>query len=304
MLNTLKSATVLNPATGTTTPLLDGLATSRNVVVLLPQVGEFDSYEFCEQLTAVADDLKAAGLGLRVVGVGDADAGKRFEAFVGLPEGVLRVDPQRPCTESSGSTAAPAGAGPSGSRTTRCASYSGRCPAGPGRRRTAQARRRRVVELLINVRGHRCARYVAGDCERLLRRQERAERLRPDAVVSVGDVIEIGPGVGPVKLGPFRYENSWKDETGYQRPVELATVRLRAMVEVLGNWDAYVSDPRYVDVRGATYIVDGDELLYEYKHRGVLTYSATMSRPLSLAPFIGARALNPLGLGDNGVSSA
>ena len=94
VLNTLKSATVLNPSTGTTTPVLDGLATSRNVVVLLPQVGEFDSYEFCEQLTAVADDLKAAGLGLRVVGVGDADAGKRFEAFVGLPEGVLRVEPE------------------------------------------------------------------------------------------------------------------------------------------------------------------------------------------------------------------
>ena len=92
-LNTLKSATAINPATGTATPLLDGLATSRNLVVLLPQVGEFDSYEFCEQLTAVADDLKAAGLGLRVVGVGDADAGKRFEAFVGLPEGVLRVEP-------------------------------------------------------------------------------------------------------------------------------------------------------------------------------------------------------------------
>ena len=59
VLNTLKSASVLNPSTGTTTPLLEGLATSRNVVVLLPQVGEFDSYEFCEQLTAVADDLKA-----------------------------------------------------------------------------------------------------------------------------------------------------------------------------------------------------------------------------------------------------
>ena len=40
VLNTLKSATVLNPATGTPTPLLDGLVTSRNVVVLLPQVDD------------------------------------------------------------------------------------------------------------------------------------------------------------------------------------------------------------------------------------------------------------------------
>ena len=43
VLNTLKSATVVNPATGTPTPLLDGLETSRNLVVLLPQVGEFTS---------------------------------------------------------------------------------------------------------------------------------------------------------------------------------------------------------------------------------------------------------------------
>ncbi|KAH8047437.1 AhpC/TSA antioxidant enzyme [Aureococcus anophagefferens] len=104
---------------------------------------------------------------------------------------------------------------------------------------------------------------------------------RADAAVEAAGFITIGPGVGPVKLGPFAYENSWKDEAGYQRPVELATVRLRHMVEVLGNWDAY------------------------YEHRGVLTYSATMARPLSfLAPYIGAKALNPLGLGDNGLAKA
>ena len=37
----------------------------------------------------------------------------------------------------------------------------------------------------------------------------------------------------------------------------------------------------------------------------MLTYSATMARPLSfLAPYIGAKALNPLGLGDNGLAKA
>ena len=50
--------------------------------------------------------------------------------------------------------------------------------------------------------------------------------------------------------------------------MELATVRLRAMVEVLGNWDAYVSDARYVDCRGATYLLDGDDVLL-YVHAGV-----------------------------------
>jgi hypothetical protein len=43
--------------------------------------------------------------------------------------------------------------------------------------------------------------------------------------------------------------------------------------------------------------------VYEWRTPGVLTYSETMSRPLSfLAPYIGAaKANNPLGLGDNDI---
>lgn len=304
VLNTLKSATVLNPATGAATPLLDGLATSRNLVVLLPQVGEFDSYEFCEQLVAVADDLKAAGLGLRVIGVGNADAGKRFEAFMGLPEGVLRVDPEASVHRELGLHRGPGWSWPDWVSDDALRFILGTLPGGAP---DDEVQLRPVGDAWLNYLLMCAGIGAPGTLPEIARGyfgdKSAPERLAPDAVVSVGDVIEVGPGVGPVKLGPFRYENSWKDESGYQRPVELATVRLRCMVEVLSNWDAYVSDPRYVDVRGATYILDGEEILYEYKHRGVLTYSATMSRPLSfLAPFIGARALNPLGLGDKGVA--
>jgi hypothetical protein len=304
VLNTLKSATVLNPATGAATPLLDGLATSRNVVILLPQVGEFDSYEFCEQLVAVADDLKAAGLGLRVIGVGNADAGKRFEAFVGLPEGVLRVDPEASVHRELGLHRGLGWSWPDWVSDDALRFILGTLPGGAP---DDEVQLRPVGDAWLNYLLMCAGIGAPGTLPEIARGyfgdESAPERLAPDAVVRVGSVIEVGPGVGPVKLGPFRYENSWKDESGYQRPVELATVRLRCMVEVLSNWDAYVSDLRYVDVRGATYVVDGEEILYEYKHRGVLTYSATMSRPLSfLAPFIGARALNPLGLGDNGVA--
>ena len=72
--------------------------------------------------------------------------------------------------------------------------------------------------------------------------------------------------------------------------------------DVLGKLKQ-ASDARFVDYRGATYLFEGEDLLYEYKHRGVLTYSATMPRPLTfLVPYIGAKALNPLGLGDDGVA--
>ena len=73
------------------------------------------------------------------------------------------------------------------------------------------------------------------------------------------------------------------------------------MVEVLEKWDTYVSDPTTIALRGATYLFDeNNDPLYSYRHRGVLTYSETMPRPLSfLAPYIGdAPARNPLGLPD------
>jgi len=126
------------------------------------------------------------------------------------------------------------------------------------------------------------------------------ERLAPDGIVTAG-FVRLGPGVGPVEIGPLRYDNAWKDERGYQRPVELATVRLRAMVEVLSNWGGYVTNPTQIARRGATYVFEPTgEAVYAYKSPGVLTYSESMPRPLSfLAPYIGEeRARNPLGLGD------
>mmetsp|Transcript_37127 Transcript_37127/g.83598 ORF Transcript_37127/g.83598 Transcript_37127/m.83598 type:complete len:326 (+) Transcript_37127:170-1147(+) len=128
------------------------------------------------------------------------------------------------------------------------------------------------------------------------------ERFRDGDVVEAGPVT-IGPGVGPTKVGPVVYDQWFSDERGYQRPVELATVRLRNMVEVLTNWEGYVSDPTAIPLRGATYLFDGEgRELYSYKSRGVLTYSETMPRPLTfLSEYIGEEAArNPLGLPDDG----
>eukprot|EP00956_Cyclotella_meneghiniana_P042006 scaffold248296_cov76-Cyclotella_meneghiniana.AAC.1 len=128
------------------------------------------------------------------------------------------------------------------------------------------------------------------------------ERFREDDVVKAG-FITIGPGVGPVQLGPLRYTQWFADERGYQRPVELATVRLKNMVEVLTKWDVYVTNLLTISQRGGTFLFNEDgEELYSYKSTGVLTYSQSMPRPLSfLAPYIDEKvSMNPLGLLDNG----
>ena len=46
------------------------------------------------------------------------------------------------------------------------------------------------------------------------------------------------------------------------------------MVEVLTKWDRYVTNALTIAQRGGTYLFDGSgETMYEYRHRGVLTYS-------------------------------
>jgi hypothetical protein len=75
---------------------------------------------------------------------------------------------------------------------------------------------------------------------------------------------------------------------GFQRPFELATVRLRNMVEVLGHWRTYVPRDDFLTQRGATYLLEReDSLLYCFQDRGLLGFSATMARPLSfLDPYL------------------
>ena len=53
---------------------------------------------------------------------------------------------------------------------------------------------------------------------------------------------------------------------GFQRPFELATLRLRNMAEVLSHWKTYVPDGVHLTQRGGTFLFNAQgELLYEYR---------------------------------------
>jgi AhpC/TSA antioxidant enzyme len=70
--------------------------------------------------------------------------------------------------------------------------------------------------------------------------------------------------------------------TGFQRPFELATLRLRNMTEVLGHWKTYVPNAAYMTQRGGTFLFDRNgDLLYEHRDKGILGFAAHMSDPLS-----------------------
>lgn len=305
---TLSTCAVVNPKDGSLRPTIDDTLYEKNffgmgskaLVVVMPQLGDFDSTEYAELLVSVLQDLKKARINLRVVGIGNAATAKKFSAFTGLPLDLIRVDPNGRLHELLGCHRGPNWDVPEFVPETFLKWFAAKVGAGTDNDvETARS----VCRSWLNYMAM-CAGIAApGTLREILRGylgdKSAPERLRDDDLVTAGP-ISI-QGVKDVKIGWIEYQSLWKNEKGYQRPAELATVRLRAMVEVLTNFDDYVPDQRYLDWRGATFLFNNDgKVEYMYRDRGVLTYSATMSRPLSfLAPYIGeVRAKNPLGLAD------
>lgn len=299
------ASSLKDPITGKPSPVLSDSSNNKkkSLVVLLPQLGEFDSSEYCEFLIAAEQSLAENDIDLKVIGIGDRTAAQKFCAFTGLSPNVLRIDPGASLHNELGLYAGPNLSIPDGISDVVLKFFLRQLPGGIPDNEN-ELRPAALAWLNYNA---MCAGIGApGTLREILRGYfgdyQAPERFRDDDVVKAG-FIEIGPGVGPTKIGPLSYNQWFSDEKGYQRPVELATIRLKNMVEVLTKWDDYVSNLDTIPQRGATYLFDTDGTeLYSYQSRGVLTYSETMPRPLTfLAPYIGEKvALNPLGLKDNG----
>jgi hypothetical protein len=194
-----------------------GMASGRRrLVVLLPQLGDFDSLEYAQALVPALPQLEAAGIELLAIGIG-ADAGAdRFCAFTGFPRHRLLVDAEPDLHRALGL-------------------YQGlRTPGGPW------------PALLLMCAG----------------------------VGSPGTLAEVWRGYSG-------------DRSALLMPFELATVRLRNMVEVLGAWRTYVPKDDFITQRGGTYLLDSDDqLLYSHQDLGILGFSETMGRPLQFLDFI------------------
>jgi hypothetical protein len=222
-------------------PLLDRLARvpgmgagRRRLVVLMGQLGDFDSLEYAQALAAAMPRLEAAGIGLLAIALGNTRGADRFCAFTGFPRCALLVDEGPKLHQQLGLYAGlqtPGGAWPA---------------------------------LLLMCAG----------------------------VGSPGTLAEVLRGYSGDRQAPPRLQLPLFDLVGrgYQRPFELATVRLQNMVEVLGRWRTYVPTDAYLTQRGGTYVLEADDtLLYSHRDAGILGFSSTMAQPLSfLEPYLAA----------------
>ena len=181
----------------------------RRLLLVLSQLGDFDSVEYAQAVMDQWDQLQGSGVDVRAIGIGDERSGDRFCAYTGFPRERLSVEPQAALHQRLGLYAGAEGfGGPWGNLMAMCA-----------------------------------------------------------GVASPGTLQEVLRGYH----GGGRYLPFW-----------IASIRLRNMIEVLSHWRTYVPDERWMTQRGATFVLSGQgELLYSWRDRGLLGFSASMSEPLA-----------------------
>ena len=229
--------------------VLDGCDTAdRLLMVVLPQLGDFDSLEYAWWLQRDVDRLKETNTIVRAVGIGDRPSGEKFCAYTGFSPASLFVDPTAELHRQLGL-------------------YSGLSLKIP-----ALAPRQNAWLNLILM----CAGLGSPGTLAEVFRGYRGDRKAPQLIAD-NEVVKAGPL--PAFQGSFF---KLAGGSGFQRPFELATLRLRNMTEVLSHWKTYVPNAAYMTQRGGTFLFDRNgDLLYEHLDRGILGFSANMSDPLS-----------------------
>jgi AhpC/TSA antioxidant enzyme len=234
---------------GSTLPILTGCESAhRLLVTICPQLGDFDSLEYAWWLNRELPQLTAAGVTIRMVGIGNRAAGQKFCDFTGFPAAWLFVDEQAELHA-------------------QLELYPGLSLKVPGCSTAQNA----WLNLILMCAGIGSSGTLA-EVFRGYKGDKHAPQLIDDA-----EIIRAKP-LPPLKGSFFNLAGG----SGFQRPFELATLRLRNMAEVLGNWQIYVPDAAYLTQRGGTFLFDDrGTLLYEHRDRGILGFAANMSQPLS-----------------------
>jgi|OM-RGC.v1.007946836 hypothetical protein len=82
---------------GALQPLLERLPPARSgwrqLVIVMGQLGDFDSMEYAQALVPRLAELEAARIDLRAFAIGDQGSAERFCGFTGFPQQCLEVDP-------------------------------------------------------------------------------------------------------------------------------------------------------------------------------------------------------------------
>lgn len=234
---------------GQIVPILSDCTDYKRLLILVwPQLGDFDSLEYAWWLEKEAALWQNAGISIRAIGIGDRNSGLKFSEYTKFRQDWLFVDPTAELHNLLGLYRGLSVKLPRFSPGQNAWLNLILMCAGLGSPGT-------LAEVLRGYLGDRKAPQLIAEEETIQARPLPAFR---------GSLFNLAGG------------------QGFQRPFELATLRLRNMGQVLGNWSTYVPDSSYLTQRGGTFLFDSQgNLLYEHRDGGILGFAENMSYPLA-----------------------
>ena len=221
---------------------------SRLLVILWSQLGDFDTLEYAWWLNKKSAEIMANNIIVKAIGIGDRASGLKFCEYTNFPQENLFVDPD-------------------GMIHKKLDLYEGLTWNIPGLNDSQNA----WVNLMLM-----CAGIGSKGTLKEVLRGYTGDKKAPQ-LIGHQEVVDTNL-LPPLKGSFFNLAGGEK----FQRPFELATLRLRNMTEVLSNWKTYVPNAAYLTQRGATFLFDQQgNLLYEHRDQGILGFAENMSNPLS-----------------------
>lgn len=252
-LEILKTARFTRVNDGQQAALMETCAADKWTLLLVwPQLGDFDPLEYAWWIEHDRPQLESANIQVRAVGIGDRTTGEKFCHYTGFPAQHLHIDPTASIHQA-------------------LELYKGLSATLPG----TTPQQDGYLNLLLMCMGigspgtlKEVFRGYTGD--------KRAPQLIADE-----EVVKAAP-LPALKGDVFKAAGG----KGFQRPFELATLRLRNMSEVLSNWRSYVPNAAYLTQRGATFLLSpgsqlDSKIMYEWRDRNILGFAENMSTPLS-----------------------
>ena len=201
-------------------PILDN-SSGTTLVLLWSQLGDFDNLEYAWWLKKENEKLQAQEITVRAIGIGDRNSGLKFCEYTGFPQDCLFVDPTAKTHRQLGL-------------------YQGLSWKIP----LLSAKYNAFINLMLM-----CAGIGSPGTLSEVFRGYKGDRQAPQ-LISNDEVIKETP-LPNIKGSLFKLAGG----QGFQRPFELATLRLKNMTEVLSNWNTYVPDATYLTQRGGNFFI-------------------------------------------------